>query len=347
MTHKSIRLSAFCLKFPNLKATAATVLVLLVASVGTTGCKCRTGKLAPAVTPVVVQLDWIFNAQFAGFYQAIEQGYFAEAALAVELRGGMTTPDIVAATLDEPQISFGSSESNVLLAEASSGAPLKILGTMFQSSPMGWMYLAESGIDEFTDLATKRVGIHADGWRVIKLLLQKNGADVSDFVTFECGYEPTVVLSGEGDAMQCYYIDEFVRFEQMVGDRAQVFLAKDYGYQAYSQVIFTHAETLEAQPEVVAAFLQALKRGWQYAFDHPRETVDLILSKYSPELDRDYQLRSLAKIQELMVPEPGSLFRPIDAEVLDAGQAHLLQFELIQQPVMIDELLVQDFLPQE
>ncbi|MEM8868716.1 MAG: ABC transporter substrate-binding protein [Verrucomicrobiota bacterium] len=309
------------------------------------GCASTESEEAESLTPVVMQLDWIFNAQFAGFYQAIEQGFYADAGIKVELRGGPTTPDIVRGTLDEPKISFGSSESNVLLADASGGADLKILGTMFQSSPMGWMFLADVGIETFTDLATKRVGVHADGWRVIKLLLQKKGADISTFETFECGYEPSVVIDGEGDAMQCYYIDEFVRFEQLEGDRAKVFLAKDYGYEAYSQVMFTHSETIVAHPEVVAAFLEATKMGWQYAFNHPEETVDLILTEYSPDLDRDHQIRSLEKIEELMIPEPGALFRPASIEVLEAGQAHLLSYDLMKQPLVIESIVDQTYLP--
>ncbi|MEM7791368.1 MAG: ABC transporter substrate-binding protein [Verrucomicrobiota bacterium] len=342
-TKRSNRLSIFSKQCRPDKWILA--LIMMTAVAGLSGCASSEKTSDPELTPVVMQLDWIYNAQFAGFYQAIEQGYFKDVGMEVELRGGPTTPDIVAGTLEEPKISFGSSESNVLLADAAEGADLKIIGTMFQFSPMGWMYLADSGIDDFTDLATKRVGVHADGWRVIKLLLQKQGADVSEFETFECGYEPSVVIDGEGDAMQCYYIDEFVRFEQLKGDRAKVFLAKDYGYEAYSQVMFTHSDTIEEHPEMVTAFLAALKMGWQYAFDHPEETVDLILSKYSPDLDRDHQLRSLAKIEELMIPEPGSLFQPVDPLVLEAGQAHLLKYDLMTEPLAIESILAQSFLP--
>lgn len=297
------------------------------------------------LTPIVIQFDWIFNAQFAGFYQAIEQGFFEEVGLSVELRGGATTPDTVKDTLEEPKISFGSAESNTLLGDAAEGADLKIIGTMFQDSPMGWMYLKDKDISEFTDLAKKRVGVHADGWRVITLLLEESGVDMSAFETYDCGYDPAIVIDGEADAMQCYYIDEYVRLEQLVGERAGVFLARDYGYKAYSQVMFTSAETIESNPEVVAAFLKASKQGWQYAFDHPEETVDLILRKYNPELDRDYQLKSLEKIEELMIPTPGSLFRPVDAEVLLAGKMRLLSYGLIKSELDIDALLAQQFLP--
>ena len=315
-----------------------------LAGLGNSACT-TTDEPANELTPVVIQFDWIFNAQFAGFYQAIEQGYFEDAGLIVELRGGQTTPDTVKSTLEEPKISFGSAESNVLLGDAAEGADLKIIGTMFQDSPMGWMYVKGGEISEFADLAKKRVGVHADGWRVIRLLLEETGADMSAFETYDCGYDPSIVIEGEAVAMQCYYIDEFVRLEQLVGEKAGVFLAKDFGYEAYSQVMFTSSETISEHPETVAAFLDASKRGWQYAFDHPEETVDLILSNYLPELDRDYQIKSLEKIEELMIPEPGALFRPVSADVLLAGKKRLLNYGLIEQPLDIDALLAQEFLP--
>ena len=304
----------------------------------------ETGAPAPP-TRVVMQFDWIFNAQFAGFYQAIEQGFYADAGLAVELRGGVTTPDTVAATLEEPAISFGSVESNVLLADVADGARARALGTMFQASPMGWMYLRGGGIQRFADLADARVGIHSDGRRVLKLLLRQAGADVSGLETFKASHDPGLLLSGKADALQCYYIDEFVKLEQEVGDRAGIFLAKDHGYHAYSQVMFTHVTTVRENPEVVRAFLRATKAGWRYAFEHPGATVDLILAEYSPELDRAYQLRSLAKIEELMVPVPGALFRPMDPAVLEKGQARLLDHGLIGREVDVDALLAQQFLP--
>jgi ABC-type nitrate/sulfonate/bicarbonate transport system substrate-binding protein len=298
------------------------------------------------LTPVVMQLDWIYNAQFAGIFQAMEQGYFADAGIELEVRGGPTTDDVVRATLEEPKISFGSSESNVLIAEAAEGKDLKMLGTMFQFSPMGWMYLGGGDINEFTDLADKNVGVHVDGWRVIKLLLQKQGADISNLNTFECGYSPSVVIDGEADAMQCYYIDEYVRFQQLEGDRAKVFLAKDFGYEAYSQVVFTASDTIAEHPEVVASFMKALKMGWAYAFENPEATVDMLIAKYNPELERDYQLRSLAKIEDLMVPEPGALFRPIKPEVLQASVDYLIGYDLISKSVDVDSLLAQSFLPE-
>jgi ABC-type nitrate/sulfonate/bicarbonate transport system substrate-binding protein len=207
------------------------------------------------------------------------------------------------------------------------------------------MYLKDGPVQEFKDLAKVRVGINGDGARVVALLLEEQGVDTRQLETFSTSHNPQQLLDGEVDVLQCYYIDEFVKLEQMVGDRAGVFLARDFGYRAYSQVMYTAVSTASENPEAVANFLAASKRGWEYAFEHPEETVDLILTKYNPELDRAYQVSSLAKIQELMVPEDGALFRPMDPAVLKANQEDLLKYNLIHEAVDIDALLVQQYLP--
>ncbi|MGZ0707516.1 ABC transporter substrate-binding protein [Coraliomargarita sp. W4R53] len=297
------------------------------------------------LTPVVMQLDWIFNAQFAGLFQAVEQGYYAEEGFDVEIRPGMATDSMIVERIVNPVFRFGSTESNTLIGKVAAGSDTVAIGAMFQDSPMGWMYLKGGSVKEFADLAKSRVGIHTDGARTIALLLEKQGVDVSQLETYSASYDPQQLLDGDADALQCYYIDEFVKLEQMVGDRAGVFLARDYGYRAYSQVMYTSYATVTEHPEAVASFLAATKRGWEYAFEHKDETIDLLLSKYNPNIDRDYQLGSLAKIEELMVPEEGALFRPMDPAVLKASQEHLLEYNLIPEAIDVDALLMQQYLP--
>lgn len=313
-------------------------------SLAVTGCK-TVPEPSPELTPVVMQFDWIFNAQFAGIYQAIEQGYYGDAGIEVQMRAGVTQADTVPSTLAEPLISLGCSELNVLLADVAAGQPAVALGTMFQDSPMGWMYLKDGPVAAFTDLPKVRVGIHPDGARILNELLIAAGEDISNFETFEASYDPGQLFDGSADALQCYYIDEFVKLEQMVGDNAGVFLAKDQGYRAYSQVMFTHRDTIEYHPELVSAFLKATRDGWAYALANPEETVDLIIEKYNPELDRAYQIRSLQKITELMIPEGGYLFEPMDPTVVETVLAGLSESGQIDAEVDMETLLQQQFLP--
>ncbi|HKJ90876.1 MAG TPA: ABC transporter substrate-binding protein, partial [Oceanipulchritudo sp.] len=273
---------------------------------------------AADLTPVTMQLDWIYNAQFAGLYQASEQGYFEEAGLAVEILPVDPKQRTVESVLGG-SIAFGSAESNVLLKAHAEGAPVKVLATMFQDSPLGWMYIRGRDIETFADLAGKRIGIHPDGEKVLSLASARAGLKPGDFLLPHVGHDIGILIRGEVDAMQCYAIDEFVKLQLATKGRGGLFMAKDLGYKAYSQVIFTTAGTVATHPGVVRSFLRAVQRGWTYALDHKEKTVDLILRKYNPDLDRAYQLASLEKIEALVRPGGAIPLAPVSSEIFAAS----------------------------
>lgn len=294
---------------------------------------------ASAPIPVLMQLDWIFNAQFAGLYQAIEQGYYAEAGLEVELRRSDPTQLTVDQVLAEPGLALGSAESNVLLSAHAAGAPIVCLATMFQDSPMGWMSLRETGIERFEDLAGKRIGVHPDGEKVLRLAAEGRAVSLDDFVLPHVGHALDPLLAGEIDAMQSYVLDEFVKLQLVTDGGGSILLAKDHGYLAYSQVFFTSVADRENYGEAIRAFLAASQRGWAFALEHPEATVDLILEKYNPALDRRYQLASLAEIAKLVRSPDGRIFAPMDPTVWARSQELFLKHGLLTQETDLDALL--------
>ncbi|MGF1449901.1 MAG: ABC transporter substrate-binding protein [Opitutales bacterium] len=288
-------------------------------------------------TKVVMQLDWIFNAQFAGLYQAIEQGYFADEGLEVELREVAREQATVAATL-EAGIAFGCAESNVLLLEDQ--AEIVCLGAMFQRSPLVWMYLPPTEYTGTASLKGKRVGVNPDGKRVLKRILK--GADVrlEETTIVDVGYDKlSPLFMGEVDFIQGYYIDEFVRLQMESDGQAKSFLAEDYGYSAYSQVVFSSAAQHARHPDLYPRFERALARGWLYALTRPEETVDLILEKYNPELDPVYQRRSLARIAELITPDGLPPMQPMRRAVWEENVDFFVSEGILTQPVDLDALL--------
>ncbi len=69
------------------------------------------------------------------------------------------------------------------------------------------------------------------------------------------------------------------------------------GYSTYSQVYFARGDFLRGHREVLARFLQVTNRGWEEAFAHPNETADMLVGKYLPGKDRQYQVRSLMELR--------------------------------------------------
>ncbi|MGJ3242814.1 MAG: ABC transporter substrate-binding protein [Opitutales bacterium] len=289
--------------------------------------------------PVLMQLDWIHNAQFAGIYQAVEQGFYADAGFAVEIRTAPKSRSVVESVADYDGLAIGSSESNVLLVARAEGQPVVALATMFQDSPMGWAYLEESGIEGVEDFAGKTIGIHADGEKVIDIALAANGLTRNNLTFEKVGWDPVIVAKGEVDLMQVYVIDEFVKLQLMTDGGAGIVMAKDNGYLAYSQVMFAMEDDVAAYPAAIAAFLKATQQGWEYAAAHQAETVDLIISEYNPELDPAYQRASLAEVINLVKPDGRTALAPMDPEKWAASMALFQEHGIIEDPVDLQKLL--------
>ena len=289
---------------------------------------------------VVFQLDWIHNVQFAGAHWAKEKGLFEAAGLDVEIRPFAKNQETVAAVLEAGAPVFGSAESNVILGARAKGAPIVAVATMFQGSPMGWMSLEKAGIQSVADLKGKRVGVHPDGDKVIDLVLRKHGLSKADIQVVTIGHDPSVLLEGQVDAAQGYWIDEFVKLQLATGGSSRMLLAKDLGYAGYSQVVFTTEETLVNHPRVVRAFLKALQEGWVAVFADREAAVDLTIGTFNPGLDRAYQRASLDAIAELMMPDGIKPMARMTREQWMEGQRIFMEAGILSQEVDLDELVI-------
>lgn len=307
---------------------------------------CGEAMAKQSLRPVVMQLDWIFNAQFAGLYMAIEEGYFAQEGIEVELRPVLKGQDTVAAVMEKSLPCFGSAESNVLMKGQAAGADIKALATMFQGSPMGWMYKRSSGIESIADFEGKHIGVHPDGVKVVEMAFARNGLNHSSAQVEIIGHDVGILLRGELDIMQGYYIDEYVKLQLQSKEPIGMILAKDHGYSTYSQVVFAPTILVESEPMLVRSFLKALQAGWEAALENPESAVDLIVEKYNPEIDRAYQIESLDKIGDLVKPNGIPAMAVMKRSVWDKGLERFAENGVLNsEDVDLDSLLDFSFNP--
>lgn len=281
-------------------------------------------------TPVVMQLDWIFNAQFAGLFVAEAQGYFATENLAVEIRPKVQAQLTVEAVFDAPsgEVIFGCAESNVLLQEIAAGVDLRLLATMFQDSPMAWMFKDRHNIRSIDDFTGKRIGVHPGDAHPLQFILRQNQVAEDQVEIVTIGYNLDSLLNDEVDLKQGYVIDEYVQLDLKLDGKVGRIMGRDFGYTAYSQVIFTRPETLLNHPEATRGFLRATKKGWIHALANPEQTVALLLV-LNPELDPEHQRRSLALIAELVSPHGIPPLTPMSPARWQASQTLFHQAGLL------------------
>ena len=132
---------------------------------------------AGELTPVTVQLKWVTQAQFAGYYAALEEGFYEDEGLDVTIRPG--GPDIVPEQVVlGGQAEFGLNWLDNTLATRDQGGQIINIAQVFARSGMTEITWADSGLEEIADLRGKKVGVWLGGnEHKLFAALNKNGLD--------------------------------------------------------------------------------------------------------------------------------------------------------------------------
>ena len=174
--------------------TAAAILALVV------------GLLAGpclALDKVSLQLRWINQFEFAGYYAALEQGFYKDAGLDVDIREG--GPEIDALKeVQEGKADFGICTTNVLLAK---GAPVVVLAVIFQHSPAILLVPSRARITSLRDLKGHPL-MDAPGTADIAAMLQREGVDYASLPRVTHYGNPRDLIDDKADAMVAYSTNE-------------------------------------------------------------------------------------------------------------------------------------------
>lgn len=225
---------------------------------------------------VSLQLKWKYQFQFAGFIMAKEKGYYEELGLDVELREFHKDINL-AKSLQDGDSDFAVSDSALIL-EAMSGAPVVAMMSILQNSPYSLMALKSSNINSLEDINDKRISLfhHLNGMAIDAMLLSHHIKYIKSPVTFSLDK----LISGENDMLTVYLSNEpFIAKE--LGLDVKLFNPKDYGFDGYGDILCTSKKMLKNRPKLVEKMYEASKKGWKYAFKHPRESVEIIYARYN------------------------------------------------------------------
>ncbi|WP_421866111.1 ABC transporter substrate-binding protein [Motiliproteus sp.] len=231
---------------------------------------------------VSLHLLWKHQFQFAGYYVAKEKGYYAAEGLDVDIHEFTNEVDLVGDALSG-QSDFVIGRSSLLIEKAN-GAPVVALLAAFQQSPL---MLLTRGTEEIADakaLDGKRIMVTGDAKQVGEILamLLKSGITADDFVHQPHSFNLQDLIDGKTDAYGAYISNEPFQMQQR-GLPYGVIHPRDYGYDIYSDILFTSARYAEQHPIRTLAFTEASRRGWEYAFANIEETAQLIFDKYNTQ----------------------------------------------------------------
>jgi len=274
---------------------------------------CLYVPAAYANSAITVQLKWTDGFQFAGFYMALEQGYYDEAGLDVRLIEGGVGKSSVEHVVNNKN-AYGVTSTGALV-ERSYGKPIKAVGVIFQHDPLMLMTRMDTGIKSLQDLRGKRVMIQR-GYQNASILaaLQAEDLHEGDFIRQDTSYHINDLIEKRTDAYAIYAMNQ-VDLVQRMKVPFQVFNPNEQGIDFYGDIVITSDEEVLKHPDRVQSFMAATALGWRHALNHPNEAIDLILLKYNAQhLSRShlqFQAKEAAKFIMSDLIEPGymNMFR--------------------------------------
>lgn len=260
-----------------------------------------------------LQLQWFSQAQFAGYYAALDQGFFEDEGLDVEIveGGADIVPQDVLASGD---VDYAISWVPKVLGSIEQGANITNVAQIFERSATLQVAMADSGIDGPEDLAGKKVGSWGYGneWELFAGL-QDAGVDAGDIELIQQAFDMNGFLSGDIDAAQAMTYNEYAQVLETVNpETGELFQPEDLtvidwneeGSAMLQDAIWADASRLADDAdyqETTTAFIKAAVKGWIYAKDNPEEAATIVTESGST-LGQSHQLWMTNETNKLIFP---------------------------------------------
>jgi NitT/TauT family transport system substrate-binding protein len=277
---------------------------------------------------------WKPQAQFAGYFVAKEKGFYARRGLEVNiLEGGADHPP-------EKLLADGSADFGILwlssaLQRRASGMKLVNIGQFIQSSGLMLISRKSSAITSPQDMRGKKVSLWEGDLRVQpQAFLRKYGLDVT---IVPQSYTVNLFLSGGVDVVSGMWYNEYdtIVNSGIDPEELSVFFFSGHGLDFPEDGIYCLEKTLADDPQAAGYFVSASLEGWEYAFAHPDEALEIVL-KYMKAAhipaNRVHQKWMLERVKDLMISrETGRMTAVLDKKDYEQVALELLSSGLISE----------------
>lgn len=276
------------------------------------------GEGSDELTPIKLQLQWLPQGQFAGYFAAQEQGFFEEAGLEVEIipSGGDIVPQDALANGD---VDYAIAWVPKVLGSIEAGANVTNIAQIFQRSGTLQVAWADSGIESVADFEGKKIGSWGFGneWEIFAAMAAE-GLDSSTVEIITQDFNMNAFLAGDIDAAQAMTYNEYAQVLESVNpDTGELYTADDLNVISYEETvgamlqdaIWADTERLESDTEyqeTTVAFLKAVIKGWVYAAENPEEAAQITIdagSGWGPS----HELWMVNETNKLIWPAPNGI----------------------------------------
>jgi NitT/TauT family transport system substrate-binding protein len=293
---------------------------IAAAGVATAALLTASAGASPKLTNLTLQLKWVTQAQFAGYYAAAAQGYYKQAGLNVNIKVG--GPNITPETV----VIGGGADIGLdwlpnLFATDEKGGNLVSVSQVFARSGMTELTWKSSGINTIAQMKDKKVGVWCCGNQPeLYAALTKNGIDPNnpkDVTIFNQPFDMNAFLSHQVDAAAAMTYNELAQVLETKNPATgklyslsdlNVFKMADVGTGMLEDNLFTTSKWLSSttNQDTLVKFLKASYQGWIFCRDHEAACVNIVL-KNGPTLGKGHQTWQLNEINKLIWPNPSGI----------------------------------------
>jgi NitT/TauT family transport system substrate-binding protein len=327
-------------------APAAEPTVPLAASSGPAAEPTAAPAASGEADKVTLQLKWVAQAQFAGYFAALDQGFYTEEGLDVTIQPG--GPDIVPEqVVASGQAEFGIDWLASLLITRETGAPLVNIAQVYTRAGMRQLSWKETAITTPADLKGKKVAVWFGGneYNLLATLSKYNIDKDSDLTLVQQPFDMNLLLNKEVDSAAAMTYNELYQVLS-AGHEIDELNILDYNAEGTAMPedgIFVSSDWLNADPknkDIAARFLRATFKGWAYCRDNADACVDIVLKQDSGGvMTREAQKWQMDEVNKLIWGDPidpATKIGYLEPELFTFAGDTALQFGLIKEPASQD-----------
>ncbi|MDD2888516.1 MAG: ABC transporter substrate-binding protein [Aliarcobacter sp.] len=293
---------------------------------------------AQELKKVTLQLSWFDQFQFAGYYMAKEKGFYEELGLDVEIipfEFGIDIPRNV----NDGKIDFAVGRETLIL-ERIKNPNIVALYALFQSTPLILMSTKESDINSINDFSNKRIMTTIDDASEVSLkaMISSNKVKLDNLTFLKHTHNINDLVNKNTDVISAYISKAPYTLEKE-GIEYNIFDPKRYGFDMYSDLLYTNQNLINYDLNTVLLFKKASLKGWEYAYSNMDESTDLILKKYnSQKLEKEellYEAKELKKLSYFKTPNLGEIRRDKIQRIYDLYNV----MGLVSSPINLDKFV--------
>lgn len=294
---------------------------------------------------VKLQLRWDNQFQFAGYYAADWQGYYAEEGIKVEIISAIKGDQSFLSSVkevSEGRADFGIGSSDILIAN-DNGADLRIVAVIMQNSAARFYLKQDTKYTNLSDLTKLKVARNVNDLIDIELqaMLAKEGIDPNLIKAYPHQNGMDHLITDEVQVIPGYVLGVQYSANQK-GISIKEINPQEYGVDFYGDSLFVNGTLIDKNPELVEKFKRASMKGWEYAFNHSEEIALKISQElnnfggFSDLLDFNlYQAQIMKELANYPVVEVGHINPYRWQKMID----FLKKEDLIEKDVDINQLI--------